>query len=728
MRIHNRFLLFLLITVALYAGALALLGRAGEAINRELLDQRLEESAGSLDAILALERAPIARAVFDYTYWDDMVAFIRRPDREWAKQNIDHALAPFGIQYGWVYDRALRRIYTVPSGRAAAAELTTDQLRVAVDHNSFSNFYGRSPHGELIEYFTAPVQPTADHARISPPQGWFVAARVLEHRYLDRLAKAVGGTVSLQVPASGYAGAHADLSAARVELFRNLLDAGGHPVATLQTQRDMPSVPVLRRWQASYNAIYLGFAALNLLLLGGFVIIWVRNPLQRISQSLDRQDLTPAARYLHAKHEFGTIVRLIRNFFAQREALLEEIEMRKQSEHHLREARDLADRSAHAKADFLSVMSHELRTPLNIVIGYAGMLLDEDPRPDQRQPLEALKTAAEHLLALINDVLDFSKIDAGRLTLEERPFDPAALANTMLLAFEPQARATDVALTVDLGPDLPPRVVGDQLRIAQVLGNLLSNAMKFTPAGCVTLALEHAGGDAATACIRFRVSDTGIGIPRDKQAAVFEPFTQAATDTTRHYGGTGLGLSIVRRLLQVMGSDIELESTPGRGSTFSFTLALPRTLEGAPRDDAPAALVSAEGRRVLVVEDNLVSRQLAARMLARWGIEVETAVNGVEAVAKAAREPFDLILMDLQMPEMSGITATAHIRHDAQSANAMTPILAFTATSPGEDDAAAHAAGFTGTIRKPVDPARLRVALERYLAGPDSDASRGGES
>ncbi len=724
MRIHTRFLLLLLLSVSLYGLALAVLWRMGRDTSAQLEQVEREVAERNFDAVLALERAPIVGAVFDNTFWDAMLEFARHRDPGWAKENIEEAFPVFGIEYAWIYDLDLRRLYAMPSLKGEPPELTAAQVRAATQRQWFNRFYGRDRTGAIVEYFTAPLQPSDDMARRTPPQGWLVAARRLSGGFSTRLTEAIAGTVAVHpLPAGGQPTVRTT-AVGQIDFVRTLTDAMGSPIAVVEVAYDAPSLAVLQGSLQSYNRIYLAFAAFNLVLLGAFVVVSMRNPLRRVAQSLDRQDLTPVTRYLDAKHEFGTIARLIRTFFSQREALLGEVQRRKLSENHLREARDLADRSSRAKADFLSVMSHELRTPLNIVIGYAAMLLDEQPRPDQREPLAAMKFAAEHLLALINDVLDFNKIDAGRLVLEERPFDPAALAGTLVRAFEPQAHSKGLTVAAAIDADLPAHVVGDQFRLAQIVSNLLSNAIKFTASGAVTLALECDGGDDRTACIRFRVSDTGIGIPHDKLAAVFEPFTQAESDTSRRFGGTGLGLSIVRRLVQVMGSEVEVESTPGRGSTFSFLLALPCAADGELPVETPIApLASGDGRRVLVAEDNVVNRQLSARLLARWGIDVEAVADGGEAVAKAAREPFDLILMDLHMPGMNGFEATARIRGDEANPNAATPILAFTADASGGEVSSARAAGFTDAIYKPVDPARLRAVLERYFGGEDRATS-----
>jgi signal transduction histidine kinase/ActR/RegA family two-component response regulator len=726
MKIHNRFLLFLVLSIAVYALALHAL-RAGTArISSMLLNGERRDVATHLSQILDLERAPMEKGIFDNTFWDDMVAFVRHPRPEWAKENIELGFPNFGLQFVWVYDPDLRLVYSMPPATTAdpdEARLPPGQLREALAAGWFRHFFER-PSGEMpIEYFTAPIQPSADNERRTPPQGFLVGARRLDRAYTDRLSGIAGSAVSLEPwPAEASPADHADQATATIEVFVPVADRRGAPLAALRAHQVNEGLQHLRASLGNYNALYLAFAIANLGLLAVFIFAWVKIPLQRISESLDRHDLAPVSRYLDARHEFGTLARLIRSFFQQREALVTELEMRKQYEAHLREARDLADRAAHAKADFLSVMSHELRTPLNAVIGLATLLLDERPRPDQVENLTALKVAAENLLVLINDVLDFNKMEAGKLILEQRDVDLRRLLADLVRSFQPQAQAKGLSLTAAAAPDVPPLVIGDPLRVSQVLGNLLSNAIKFTDHGGIALAADLASEAGVRVRIAFRVADTGIGIAVEDQSQIFELFTQADSDTTRRYGGTGLGLPIVSKLLALMGSVIEVDSTPGQGSTFRFVLEFARApmarAERAAARPVAAAAGRAEvaGRRVLVVEDNAVNRELAVTFLRRWGCSVDTAEDGLVALEKAAARPYDLILMDLQMPQMSGIEATSRIRRNLRGPNARTIIIAFTATNPEDNLADVEAAGFDDYIAKPIDPDRLRETLERALA------------
>jgi signal transduction histidine kinase len=715
MRIHTRLLLLLLVSIALYALAASAMRRSGERISEGVLATQLAEAAGHFETVRAMERAPIERAVFDNTFWDEMVRFVHRPDPAWARDNIVDAFPLFGIYDAWVYDPELREVYALQ--RTAAARPSSAQVRAAINRDPFARFYRVLGDGAVVEYFCAPIQPSDDSQRRTTPRGWLVAARLLDAAYLQRLAGATGAAVTLAPAANGVPVDDVDVATNSIQLYAGLRDAEGAPVAVLQARRENVGLPQLTQALAASNALYLLFACANLIALALFIIFWVRNPLQRLAASLDRHDIEPVRRYLDAPHEFGTMARLIRTFLEQREALLGEIEMRRQSEQALREARDLATRSARAKSDFLSVMSHELRTPLNAVIGYADMLLDEQPRADQEESLRALRFAAEALLAQVNDVLDFNRIEAGKVELEQREFDPQALVEMLLRTFRPQAAAADLTLHAALGPALPPRVIGDPLRLAQILTNLISNAIKFTPAGSVTVAVEAQPAAGQQVQLAFRVTDTGIGIPADKQRMIFEVFTQAEADTTRRYGGSGLGLTIAQRLAGLMGAVITVESEPGRGATFRFSLTLP--LSAAPQPEPARPRRDLAGHTVLVVDDNVVNRQLAVRMLVAWGCEVEAAENGVAAVACAASRRFDLILMDIFMPELNGIDAAARIREMPDGLNATTPIVAFTATNPEDSMSGADAARFDGWVAKPLRPALLRAVLSRHFGlGP----------
>ncbi|HEV8396478.1 MAG TPA: ATP-binding protein [Vicinamibacterales bacterium] len=392
-------------------------------------------------------------------------------------------------------------------------------------------------------------------------------------------------------------------------------------------------------------------------------------------------------------------------------------------------ARDKAMEASRAKSEFLANMSHEIRTPMNGIIGMTDLLIDTPLSPAQDDFARTVRASADSLLAILNDILDVSKIESRRLTLEAVAFPVRECAGDAIRALSVQAEAKGLALLVAIDPGVPATLVGDPLRLRQVLVNLVGNAVKFTHHGSIRLEArldDDDRGAGAPRTVRFSVIDSGIGIAPEHQTLIFDAFSQADGSTTRRFGGTGLGLTISQSLVAMMGGRIWLESAVGRGTTFSFTAVFAEAASVTPErppagGDATAAQlaagdVSASPRNVLLVEDNPTNQRVAMGLLTRRGHRVTVVANGREAVEASARQRVDVILMDLQMPVMSGLEATAAIRARERGGGRRVPIVAMTAHAMRGDRERCLDAGMDGYLSKPVDKDALFDAVERTAA------------
>ena len=379
-------------------------------------------------------------------------------------------------------------------------------------------------------------------------------------------------------------------------------------------------------------------------------------------------------------------------------------------------ARRRAESATQAKSEFLAVMSHEVRTPLNSIIGFADLLLtDAELKGTQRRQVELIQGAGAMLLTVVNDLLDFSKIEAGKIELLPEPFALETLIDNGVSIVRSSAEAKGLEMRVAIDPCLATYFHGDENRLRQVLLNLLNNAVKFTSEGLVSLFVSRQSVEGDNERIRFTVTDTGLGIDPDVQKQLFQPFSQADASITRRFGGTGLGLSISKRLVELMGGEIDFMSTPGQGSSFWFTVSLPVSERPDTYEPAMTTGAAAAGARILVAEDLPMNQELARAMLGRAGHHVEIANDGQEAVEAVQAHAYDLILMDIQMPRMDGITATRTIRR-LPGAAGQVPIVAMTANVLPQQVAEFLAAGMNGHVAKPVRQRELQAAIASALA------------
>lgn len=400
--------------------------------------------------------------------------------------------------------------------------------------------------------------------------------------------------------------------------------------------------------------------------------------------------------------------------------LLQQQELIRLQNETLKSAKEKAEAAAHTKSRFLSNMSHEIRTPMNVVMGMLYLLLEDNPREDQKDQLETMLFSAENLLVIINDILDFSKIEAGKLSLEARPFALTEVTQHIYKSLQSKAQNKGLLFQVDQPGKLPDLIVGDRTRLSQILLNLLNNAIKFTESGKVTLQIKVLAQTADDIKLHFAIQDTGIGIPAEEQSYIFESFSQVDDGATRTHGGTGLGLAITKRLLELQGSEIQLLSQPNQGSKFSFDLSFPiahqskSKLENSNKTLKNAALPNLG--KVLVVEDNLFNIKVLEKMFALWKIEMDLATNGAEALERIKENEYSIVLMDLQMPVMDGYRTTEIIRSWPEVKYQQLPIIALSASAMEEFRDRAFSVGMNDYVTKPFIPRELFQTMERHAS------------
>jgi signal transduction histidine kinase/AmiR/NasT family two-component response regulator len=513
----------------------------------------------------------------------------------------------------------------------------------------------------------------------------------------------------------------ARLSGGRALESRTPVVGHGRPLGVLVLHGDLEAVgSFLPRYLALAGALFFAATALSLFI-GRLLAKRVIEPVGRLSQVMGEVavsgDLRRRVERLQDRVQDDEFGRLIESFNALLDRLhANDLELRDTMEA-LVIARDDAEAANVQKSQFLANMSHEIRTPLNGVLAMAQVMAIGDLTDQQRERVEVIRSSGEALLTILNDILDVSKIEAGKLELEIVEFDFDSLVRTAVDGFTAVAQSKGVELILEIEPAATGSRLGDPARLRQIVSNLVSNAVKFTQNGSVRVRIEGVGPDGAEG-LRLAVSDTGIGIPEEKLPLLFQKFTQLDASTTRRFGGTGLGLSICQELTAKMDGVIWAESRPGEGTTFYVELPLPRAVAMDDKSSAQT-LPEDQGRplRILAAEDNPTNQVVLSTILDIFGAEVQIVENGRLVVEAWADGDHDLILMDIQMPEMDGIAATREIRKaEADSGRIRTPIIALSANAMAHQVKEYMAAGMDGHVSKPIELDKLHAALEAALA------------
>lgn len=715
---------FLLLTGVQYFVARNFFAHQLREIETDQAAARLRSTRQIVEAL----REDLVATTSDWAQWDDTYAFVSNRHPDYVRENLNvGSFRRLHLNLLIIVDQHGRALYAKTwQGDATSLQDASPEL-VALGENasrpgaspSISGFVATSAGTFLIS-----SEAVRDSALIAVPKGRLIMGRSLSANIVPSISRMAAVPVTVepidadhpwwrQQTADGGLerlpdGSTLYSSADAIDGHTVLNGISGKPAALLHVRMARP-LQATRVQARKY--LLLATLVIGLVFCAAAIFVFERRvvaPIRKLARSMTAIG-APDSTLQRVDESYRAAEFVILS--SSINAMLAQIELQQS----MRKDRDAAIEANRLKSDFLATMSHEIRTPMNGVLGMCELLQRTELNPRQRHLCDTVLRSARSLLGMLNDILDFSKIESGKLEIEAAPFSPVEVLNNVTAPFAAAAQTKGVDFVTQIEANVPALVTGDALRLRQVLNNLLANSVKFTAKGAVAVACAVAHSDAEGVELKFTITDTGIGISPQAQSHIFEAFTQAESNTSRRYGGTGLGLAIVRRLVELMGGQIGLQSAAGQGACFWFTVRLQRcdTISGS----LPASMAMATAPRfsiahapaVLLAEDNAINREVLTEMLEVMGCRVTAVENGAQAVAAGAVGNFDAILMDCQMPVLDGHAATAELRAlERATAQGRTFIIALTADATTENRERCFEAGMDSVVTKPVSQARLR--------------------
>ncbi len=730
MTTRKRLLIFIIVSFAITAAMGIVLNIAINKKVKNLLKTQLVASREDSYGLLTLNDSKLKSYSIENTYWDEMVTAVAKKDSLFFTNIIKNALVNFDASSFWVYDAQMNEVYRASvnnSGITLPLQVINTTFKDSLFKNHFLE-YTIKQGKTTLKIFTAPVHPSMDVNRVTPPRGYFICARIIDTNYLAGLAKIGSGAKFSFSDQEVTTLSSIDMDNATTTEYFPLqgFDNDHHPV--IVKTKIFSEVKAYQQYTTTYSLIF-DVLILFLLLISVFIFrkhLFV--PLENIAKSLKSKSGNAIASLKNQPNEFGEIAALIDGSFKKEAQLEQEISVRRESEEALKIAVDKiesstiekvkAEQSATAKSEFLSIMSHEIRTPINGVIGVANLLNEEILTTRQREYVDILNFSSKHLLSLVTDILDFSKIETGKIEFDKHSFNLNQVCQSGYQLFKVNADEKHVQLNFLPDLNLQQSIYGDDHRLSQIITNLLSNAIKFTEKGQIDFCYKIITETNSHATIEFVVKDTGIGIKQEDTLKIFESFSQADKNISAKFGGSGLGLTICKQLVELQGGKIEVASEFGKGSVFTFYLSFDKyPFTGLAPENKLQQINKPQdlhGMKVLIAEDNNINILVLRRFLEKWGVHFKIGYNGKEAVEMAGKENFDMILMDLHMPEMNGEDAAKIIRNNIDKKINSIPIVALTANASVDMQQKLLSNGFDNYLSKPFSPDILFKILKKY--------------